>query len=75
MYRRRNQEFHDFDTEVTIFGLYRKAGAVNWPCNIRRERNGDLIYEMFADQVEINKDLTDDLFVLPGDLKVLPKAK
>jgi hypothetical protein len=30
---------------------------------------------MFADQVEINKDLTDDLFTLPGDIKLLPKAK
>jgi len=75
MYRRRNQQFKDFDTEVTLFGLYRKAGGVNWPCNIRRERNGDKIYEMFADQVEINKDLKDDLFTLPGDVKVLPKAK
>jgi hypothetical protein len=75
MFRRRNEQFKDFDTEVTVFGLYRKVGAIMWPCNIRRERNGDKIYEMFADQVEINKDLTDDLFTLPGDIKVLPKAK
>jgi hypothetical protein len=75
MYRRRNEQFKDFDTEVTLFGLYRQIGGVNWPCNIRRERNGDKVYEMFADQVEINQDLKDDLFTLPGDIKILPKAK
>ena len=75
-FRRRNEQFHDFDTEVTLFGLYRNVGGgVMWPCNIRRERNGEKIYEMFADQVEINKDLKDNLFSLPGDVKVLPKAK
>jgi hypothetical protein len=74
-FRRRNEQFKDFDTEVTVFGLYRKVGGIVWPCNIRRERNGDKIYEMFADQVEIDKDLTDELFTLPGDIKVLPKAK
>jgi len=75
-FRRRNQQFHDFDTEVTVFGLFRNVGGgVMWPTNIRRERNGEKIYEMFADQVEINKDLKDNLFSLPGDLKVLPKKK
>jgi hypothetical protein len=75
-FRRRNRQFHDFDTEVTIFSLYRNVGGgVMWPCNMRRERNGERIYEMFADQVEIDKDLKDNLFSLPGDVKVLPKAK
>lgn len=76
MFRRRNPLYHDFDTEVTLFGLWRNVGGgVMWPCNIRRERNGDKIYEMFSDQVEINQDLKDNLFSLPGDIKVLPKAK
>jgi hypothetical protein len=75
-FRRRNEQFHDFDTEVTVFALYRNVGGgVMWPCNIRRERNGEKIYEMFADTVEINKDLKDNLFSLPAGLKVLPKGK
>jgi hypothetical protein len=75
-FRRRNEQFHDFDTEVTLYGLWRNVGGgVMWPCNVRRERNGEKIYEMFADQVEINHDLKDNLFTLPGDIKVLPKAK
>ena len=43
--------------------------------SVRRERNGERIYEMFADQVQINRDLKDNLFSLPADLKVLPKGK
>jgi hypothetical protein len=74
-FRKRNEQFHDFDTEVTIFGLYRDVGGVMWPCNIRRERNGERVYEMFADQVQINQDLKDNLFTVPADLKVLPKGK
>ncbi len=75
-FRKRNEQFHDFDTEVSTFGLYRKVGdGVTWPCNIRRERNGEKIYEMFSDAVQINQDLKDNLFTLPSDLKVLTKGK
>ena len=75
-FRKRNEQFHDFDTEVTIFALYRNVGGgVMWPCNIRRERNGEKIYEMFADQVEINKDLKDDLFSLPTNSPAPGKKK
>ena len=74
--RRRNEQFKDFDTEVTNYGLYRDVGhGVKWPFNIRRERNGEKIFEMFSDDVQINKDLTDDLFTLAGNIKILPKAK
>jgi len=75
-FRRRNEQFKDFDTEVTVFGLYRDVGrGVKWPCNIRRERNGDKIFEVFSDDVHINRTLKDNLFELPGNVKVLPKGK
>jgi hypothetical protein len=75
-FRRRNPEFKDFDTEVTIFALYKDVGGgVKWPYNIRRERNKEKIFEMFSDSVQINRDLKDDLFSLPAGMKVLPKAK
>jgi hypothetical protein len=74
MFKRRNEQFKDFDTEVTIWAKYRDVGGgVKWPFDIRRERNGEKIYEMYSDSVEINQDLTDDLFTLPGDIKMLPK--
>lgn len=76
VFRRRNPEYKDFDTEVTIFGKYRDVGGgVKWPCTIERVRNGEKIFQMYSDSVEINKNLTDNLFTLPGNIKVLPKAK
>jgi hypothetical protein len=75
-YKRRNDEYHDFDTETTSFARYRNVGGgVQWPHDIRRERNGEKIYEMFSDSVEINKGPRDDLFHLTGNVKILPKSK
>ena len=73
--RRRNPEFKDFDTEVSIFGKYRDVGGVKWPFDIKRERNGDKVYEMYADTVEINKSVKDIMFTIPSNLKMLPKPK
>jgi hypothetical protein len=75
MYKRRNQEYHDMDTEVTAFARYRADGGVQWPHDIRRDRNSEKIYEMFSDSVEINKGLHDELFHLAANIKILPKAK
>jgi len=75
VFKRRNPEYKDFDQEVTIFAKYRDLGGVKWPFDIRRDRNGEKIYEMYSDSVEISKGLKDDLFALPGNIKVLPKAK
>lgn len=75
-FRRRNKEFNSWDVEVTLFSKYRDVGGgVKWPFDVHRERNGEKIYEMFSDSVEINQNLTDDLFTLPADLKILPKPK
>jgi hypothetical protein len=74
VYRRRNPEYKDFDTEVMLFGNYRDAGGgVKWPTQIRRDRNGSKVFEMFSESVEVNKGLRDDLFTLAANIKVLPK--
>ena len=39
----------------------------------RRDRNGQKIFEMFSETVEINKGLRDELFTIPANLKVIPK--
>ena len=71
VYRRRNKEYNDFDTEVTVFAKYRDVGGgVQWPFDVRRDRNGEKIFEMYADSVEINKDLKDSLFELPPNAKM-----
>lgn len=54
--------------EVTWFDKYRDVGnGVKWPFVQRRERDGEKIYELFAEAVQINQGLKDDLFVPPGD--------
>jgi hypothetical protein len=73
VYRRRNPEYKDFDTEVTLFGNYRDLGGAKWPYQIRRDRNGAKVFEMFSESVEINKNLKDDLFTLPANMKITPK--
>jgi hypothetical protein len=62
--------------EVSTFAKYRDVGGgAMWPFSIRRERNGEKIFEMYSESVEINQDLRDDLFTLPADMKILPKQK
>src|ERR1017187_10160289 len=74
--KRRNPDYKDFDTEETLFARYRDAGGgVMWPLSIRRQRNGDKIYEINSESVQINRNLRDDLFTLPAKLKILPPAK
>jgi len=74
--KRRNPEYKDFDTEETLFAKYRDVGGgVMWPFSIRRSRNGEKLYEIYAESVQINKNLRDDLFTLPAKLKILPPAK
>ena len=75
LYKRRNEQYHDMDTEVTSYARYRADSGIQWPRDIRRERNGEKIYEMFSESVEFNTGLADDLFHLPGNAKILEKAK
>jgi len=52
----------DRDEEVTRFDRYRDNHGIQWPQQITRERNGEKIYQIFAETVSFNQDLTDDLF-------------
>jgi hypothetical protein len=62
--------------EVSLFSKYRDVGgSVMWPLSIRRERNGEKIFEIFSESVVINQGLKDDLFTLPASMKLLPKMK
>jgi hypothetical protein len=51
--------------EVTRFARYRDVDGTQWPYQIDRERNGQKVYQMFADSVEINQDLPEDHFAIP----------
>jgi hypothetical protein len=69
--RRRTDGFVDED--VTVFNKYRDVDGVQWPFTIHRERNGEKIFELFSDTVEINKGLDDSLFTISGDTKLLKR--
>jgi len=74
--KRRNPDYKDFDREETLFARYRDVGGgVMWPSSIRRQRNGEKIYEIYSESVQINKNLKDDVFKLPPKLPILPPAK
>jgi hypothetical protein len=77
VYLHYNSQTKEQDEEVTLFTRYRDVGSgIQWPMQIRRERNGEKVYEIFSETVTVNQDLTDDLFTVPapGD-KVSQKPK
>ncbi|MEQ1948915.1 MAG: hypothetical protein ABL995_17115 [Bryobacteraceae bacterium] len=62
----RDPQSKELIEEVTRFTRYRDNNGIQWPQQITRERNGDKIYQIFAESVQFNTDLTDDLFSLTG---------
>jgi hypothetical protein len=43
------------------------------PLTTQRTRDGDKIYEIYADSVSINQTMSDSLFILPADLKMFKR--
>jgi hypothetical protein len=76
VYYWRDPKTRDRNEEVTIFGKFHDVGdGVQWPYDIQRLRNGEKVYQIYSDRVEINRGLTDELFTLPANMKVLPPAR
>jgi hypothetical protein len=72
VFYRRDPKTNERIEEVTIFGKYRDVGGgVMWPFDIQRLRNGDRIFQMYSETVEINKSLSGSLFALPTGLPML----
>jgi hypothetical protein len=76
-YVRRDAKTRERFEEVTRFSKYRDVGGgVQWPFQMQRERNGEKIYEIFSEAVEINKGLSDEeYFALSTKIKILPPAR
>jgi hypothetical protein len=73
---RRDARTKELNEETTRFAKYRDVGGgVMWPFDVQRERNGEKIFQMYADSVVVNKGLTDNLFTLPANMKILKKEK
>lgn len=62
VFQRRDPLTKERIEEVSRFGKYRDVGGVQWPFDVSRERNGEKIYEMYAEKVEINQQLKPELF-------------
>jgi hypothetical protein len=76
LYYRRDPKSGERFEEVSLFSKYRDVGnGVMWPYAIERVRDGEKIFSIFSDSVEINRNLTDDLFTLPAKIKILKKEK
>jgi hypothetical protein len=76
VYYRRDPKTRQRFEEVTIFSKYRDVGqGVQWPFNLQRLRDGQQTFQMYADTVQINQSLRDDLFTLSPDTKVLKPLK
>jgi hypothetical protein len=68
---RRNALTHERDEEVTVFSKFRDTKGVKWPWVTLREHNGERIYEIFCESVDIDTGVTDEKFTLPANIKII----
>jgi hypothetical protein len=72
----RDPKTRERNEEVAIYSKYRDVGGgVQWPLDIERLRNGDRIFQIYSDAVEINQQLEDELFTLKPGVRVLKPAR
>jgi hypothetical protein len=67
----RDPKTKDRNEEVTLYTKFREVDGVQWPQTVQRNRNGEKVYEMFSDSLEINKKLPGSIFDLPAGMKKL----
>ena len=75
VFYRRDPVTRDRDEEVTVFAKYRDVGdGVQWPFDVQRMRNGEVIFQIYAETVKVNQGLDDSLFELPQNAKMLKQV-
>ncbi len=72
LYTRRDPKTRTPYEEKSIWSKYKvvETGATI-PWNIRRERDGEAVFEQFASEVLVNTEIKPEIFRLPGDAKLL----
>ena len=58
--------------ERSVFGRYREVGPNLLPSVIRRERDGDQVFELFASSYEINTKIDPKIFSIQKGVDILP---
>ncbi len=60
--------------EAMDFSKYRESNGVKWPLTIVRSRNGQKVYELFAEKLQVNEGVKPEKFALPPGAVILKKA-
>lgn len=59
---------------VTRYAKYRQVGnGVQWPYDVERERDGEKIFELYAEKVTVGEPMNDSMFELPPGITILKK--
>ena len=58
--------------EKSVFGRYRPIGDTLLPWIIRRERDGERVFELYAQSYQVNEPLSADVFRIPDGVPLLP---
>jgi hypothetical protein len=74
IYTRRDPKTRIPYEETSVFSKFRKVGEVTLPWNVRQERDGEKVFELFGASIEVNQNLSDDLFRLQQGLSILPES-
>jgi hypothetical protein len=73
-FKRWDPTINDRRDEVTRYSKYRESGnGVMWPWDTQKERDGEKLFELYADKVTIGDDMPDSMFELPPGITVLKK--
>ena len=74
-YLRRDPKTREVFRERGHYSKYRTTDGVTIPWNVLLERDGEKIFEMFVETMEVNKGLEDSVFELKKGIKVFPQEK
>jgi hypothetical protein len=73
VFETRDPKTKERNEEIMYFSKWRDTGGgVMWPYHMERVRNGEKVFEIFSESVLINQNVPDEIFRLPGSLKILP---
>jgi hypothetical protein len=73
-FQRWDNTVNDRREEVTRFSKYRDVGnGIMLPYDTQRERDGEKIFELYADEVKTGEDMPQSLFELPAGVTILKR--
>lgn len=58
--------------ERSVFGRYRPVGGTLLPWIVRRERDGERVFELYAQSYLVNEPLSAEVFKIPPGVPILP---